>query len=302
MVDHRLKKIFQDSDGGGESLAALLRADHPAFADVVTAACTTFADKDTSVSEAFYVVFDQNRHPAFVGSSRTPSAAATFAALSQTLNTLMDAARKEWPAQKICAPVTSPKDSVAYRIDFGELVAALAAESKDARDTNAVAAVRAKVAAFLGSAFVCRLATTQDGLAFTAAADGAVLPAPAPAAAARARLDAILPELAAGPQPLGAGWFSLVALARPLVQDYIATLPADKAAFNTPLLATIPADPGKGVGLAGWSRKDGSLDLVLRVSADEIRGLGAVFGVVTGMAMGGDAASDSTGDDSDDDL
>ena len=308
--DRRIQKIVQHTDDGagglGGPLVEMIRTSHPVFADALAAQFADFVDKNASVSAVSYLAFDSNRHPVFVETSRERSPSAAFADVARVLNALMAAARKEWPAQKICVSVPSAKGSVTYRIDLGEIVAALAAEIDDAHDTNAVAAVRSKVAAFFGSALVCRLVTTKDGLAFSAAAEDAVLPVPAPAATARARLTAVLPELAQGPQPQSAGWCSVAALARPLIQNYISTLPADKAAFAAPLLATIPADPGKGIGFADWFGKDGSARAVIRVSADEIRGVSAVFGVVSGLSMGGDvsvgaSASRSGGNDSDDD-
>ncbi len=118
-----------------------------------------------------------------------------------------------------------------------------------------------------------------------------------------ARFAATLPE-AATLKPYAVAFLSYYSLVKGLAPQIVAVLPAELQNQVKPLLQTLPAEGKCGVASCSYRKGDAHVQLT-RLSADELKGLGAVINAGIGYAMsasmkGADLEDDE--DDEDDDL
>lgn len=97
-----------------------------------------------------------------------------------------------------------------------------------------------------------------------------------------ARFAATLPE-AKGKKLCSAGAFSFSVLLQAIVPPLMTTLPEEERAELAPLMAFLPKETAGGVASMGW-RENEELRGLLRISADELKGISSIVTAV--MAMG----------------
>ena len=97
-----------------------------------------------------------------------------------------------------------------------------------------------------------------------------------------ARFAATLPE-AKGKRRCSAGVLSLSALLQAIVPPVMAIVPEKERAEMAPMLAFLPKETAGGVASMGW-RENEEIRMMLRISADELKGISTAVTAV--MAMG----------------
>ena len=102
-----------------------------------------------------------------------------------------------------------------------------------------------------------------------------------PKFSAAARFAATLPE-AKGKSLCSATALSLSALLQAVVHPLMATLPEKERAEMAPMLAFLPKETAGGIASMGW-RENEEIRMILRISADELKGISSA--VTAAMAM-----------------
>jgi len=96
-----------------------------------------------------------------------------------------------------------------------------------------------------------------------------------------ARFAATLPE-AKGKKLCSATVLSLSALLQAIVPPMMATLPEKERAEIAPLLAFLPKETAGGIASMGW-RENEEVRMMLRISADELKGISSAVTAVMAM-------------------
>lgn len=119
-----------------------------------------------------------------------------------------------------------------------------------------------------------------------------------PKFSAAARLAKTLPEAARKPV-YGVSACSIYSIVKGVVPQVVATLPAEAAGQAKPLLAALPDEGQGGIAQAWW--RDGAAHVgIARISADEIRGIGATVNAVMGLVMANAMSAMQDASDTDD--
>lgn len=118
-----------------------------------------------------------------------------------------------------------------------------------------------------------------------------------PKYAAAQRWAKTLPE-AAGKPVHTANVLSVYTIVKAVVPQVLATMPAQATAQLQPMVAALPEEGEGAIAGMGWREGDALCGLV-RVSADELRGLGAVANVVMGAVMAQAMSAPATAGDED---
>lgn len=116
------------------------------------------------------------------------------------------------------------------------------------------------------------------------------------------RFAATLPE-AAAKKPFDCSFLSYVSVANAIVPAVIASLDEEERAMVQPLLAQLPKERKGGMASVAWREGD-TFKLLCRISADEVKGIGAAVNVGMSFAMmqamkGASGAAGSLGDEDD---
>ena len=116
------------------------------------------------------------------------------------------------------------------------------------------------------------------------------------------RFAATLPE-AAAKKPFDCSFLSYVSVANAIVPAVIASLDEEERAMVQPLLAQLPKERKGGMASVTWREGD-TFKLLYRISADEVKGIGAAVNVGMSFAMmqamkGASGAAGSLGDEDD---
>ena len=96
-----------------------------------------------------------------------------------------------------------------------------------------------------------------------------------------ARFAATLPE-AKGKRLCSAGVFSFSALLQAMVPPVMAIVPEKERAEMAPMLAFLPKETAGGVASMGW-RENEDIRMILRISADELKGISSTVTAVMAM-------------------
>jgi len=221
--------------------------------------------------DSLAIGFDAQQHPALVGGGQVATATAESAAARKFLDRILAAVQRQWPDQKFFVKSANG----AYAINWAALIDFVAAQSKEKADPKGIAEVKKYVQAILGGT-TTELCIAADGQQATLAAPGVKLAA---ATTGEARFAAAVPEVAKA-RPAGVFYFTPYAFARDVVMPVMAKVAGPEEAQQAKAMqAALPAASEKGA-LAGasWVRKDGSVKFLLRLTADEVKSLGAAVG------------------------
>lgn len=239
--------------------------------------------------DACALAFDAAQYPCLVFRSEAKQAAAMQAAVSKLLDRLCAACTRQWTAQKFL--VKSAPTS--WTLDLEALAKTIAAEDGkplDAKKQKDLAEVTSTLKKVMGDTKLLVKFSPDGRSGFLGAPN--VKPVKAAAkATGEARIAAALPEIAKA-RPTGAFCLTPYAFVRDTLLPILARF-ADKQnlAQLQAMQGAMPA-PTKNGALAGavWVERDGSARAVLRVTADEIRNLGAAFNAFTAaqLSAGGD--------------
>ena len=102
-----------------------------------------------------------------------------------------------------------------------------------------------------------------------------------PKFSAAARFAATLPE-AKGKKLCSAGVLSLSALLQATLPPMMAIMPEKERAEAAPMLAFLPKETAGGIATMGW-RENEEIRMMLRISADELKGISSAVTAVMAM-------------------
>lgn len=121
-----------------------------------------------------------------------------------------------------------------------------------------------------------------------------------PQFSAAGRFNATIPE-AAGKQLVSASVLSLGGIVQAVLPSVLASLDAETRAMVAPMAALLPKEAKCGLASALWRESDGSFAGIMRISADEIKGIGSSVGAIMAASMMNGGLTPSFDDDDDDD-
>lgn len=241
---------------------------------------------------SFSLAFDAQKRPAILARGQGDKSPAVNAAPGKCLDRIIAILERQWPANGVMKKLADGK----YTFDWACLVDLLVkecdadADDEDKTDPKEIAEVKSGIAKVLGG--------TVTGISFKFGAEDfakiavpEVSIAPAPAGQSAQRLFAAVPE-ADKDAMLGYFYTTPYAFVRdigmPIYLKFVGTEEAQQ--YNAILTALPKAAPGGAFAGASWLRKDGAIKFAMRLTADEIKTIGAAV-----TALGG------SGDDEDDD-
>lgn len=226
--------------------------------------------------------FDASQRPCLLAVGEQAQADRARAAGAAWTDALAAAAARHWPGRALLAR----KPPLAYDLDLAALLDVAAQETPDDADARrALHAAKDFFAKLLGGATLEVVSQAQGPRTSTRfSAPGVRLSGPP---SGEARLAAALPETRAD-RPSHAFYFALYALLRdhllPLVAAH-AEKPADAQRIRAMVAGMPPLLPNSALAGAGWLRKDGSWQGLLRVTANELKSYGAAFNAFTAASL-----------------
>ena len=240
---------------------------------------------------SFALGFEGQNHPYVVSSGDLAAYAADRAAVRAFADRAFTAFDRQWPG---CSIATRDADDV-YTFDWGALIDIAAAEDKiDTKLTKEIANAKKTLESVLGGTkTVCSSKAEGTKFSMLAARPGFTLPAAK--STGEADIAKALPETVKD-RPAGVFYLAPYALARDVILPIVAKL-SDKntaAQYQVMLAGLAPAAPNSAVAAAGWVDADGTVRGLFRITAGEIKNLGAAFNAFTAASM-----SSTTEDDDD---
>ena len=240
---------------------------------------------------SFALCFDDQCHPYAVSSGELAAYAAGQAAVRAFSDRAFAAFDRQWPGRSIA---TRGAGDV-YTFDWGALIDVAAAETKIDTDlAKEIANAKKTLESVLGGTkTVCSSKAEGTKFSMLAARPGFTLPAAK--STGEADIAKALPETVKD-RPSLVAYLAPYALARDVILPIVAKL-SDKntaAQYRVMLAGMAPAAPNSAVAAAGWVNADGAVRGLLRITAGEIKNLGAAFNAFTAASM-----SSTTEDDDD---
>lgn len=237
------------------------------------------------------LAFDAAQHPCVVFRPEAKQAAISLACVTKFLDRFTAACTRQWPAQKVLAKT----GATAWTLDVAALVdvfVTLSSKPLKVEEQKSLAAFKSKFAKVMGDTKLLVKFSADGKKGFIGAPN--VKPVPAAAGVSgETRLATALPEVAQT-RPAGAFCLTPYAFVRETLLPILARMAAKKALAQLQAMQAAMPKPTKNGALAGaaWIEKDGSARAILRVTADEIRNIGAAFNAFTAAAMMGAAEED----------
>lgn len=242
------------------------------------------------------ISFDAKGHPYLCFAGKDSHSAANRALISKLINRLGAALERQWPGFGIFKSVGAN----AWQLDLGAVVDCALKQngvkvgSKEAKEAQNI---KKGIATFLGSDKLL-IAFSADAEKLTIAAPGVV---PVAKAGNEAMMAAVMPE-AKAERPSGVFCLTPYAFVRDQLLPIVlkCDLSKEDAAQYGAIAAKLPpAQPASALAGACWLHGNGSVKAIMRISAGEMKNLGAAFNAFTAAAMAG--GNDADDDDDDDD-
>ena len=267
---------------GSPKCASIAKELRPAFDEAMAAAI----DSNTPSSwQLLALAFGKNNEPYFVGIGECKSSAALVEAQKRLCAAVASAVGKAWPGV-----VRAEGGSIT--VDWAKVMDTAAAEA-GVKDEARKELKKAKktVRAILGSneTVASFAATSATGYATYMGTPGSKIE---PGKDGEARFKTAVPETASD-RPALAFHMSLYSLLRDNVIPIAMKAMPKEAEQIKPIAAVLPpAGANSALAIAGWSGKDGTARLLLRVTADEIRNFGAAANAMLSVSAAQDDGSD----------
>lgn len=228
------------------------------------------------------LAFDGEHHPYGVCAGDCSALPLCQNATRACVDRLFAAVERQWPGRGLA--IRNSQD--VYTFDWGALIDVAAAESDvGAQHAKEVANAKKTLEALLGSTkTVCSSTTTSSRVTTVMARPEYRFPS-----SKGLGEDAIakaLPETVKD-RPAGVFYLQPYALARDVLLPIVAKL-SDKetaAQYRAMLAGMAPSAPNSAFAAAGWVDADGTMRGLFRVTAGEIRNLGAAFNAFTAASM-----------------
>ena len=231
---------------------------------------------------SFALCFDGQGHPYAVSSGDLAAYAVGQTAVRAFTDRVFAAFNRQWPGRSIA---TRDGGDV-YTFDWGALIDVAAAEAKiDTEHAKEIANAKKTLESILGGTkTVC--SSKAQGTKFSMLVARPGFTVPAVKSTGEADLAKALPETVKD-RPAGVFYLTPYALTRDVILPIVAKLSDKKTAaqYQVMLAGMVPATPNSAVAAAGWVNADGTVRGLLRITAGEIRNLGAAFNAFTAASM-----------------
>ncbi|MBQ6340227.1 MAG: hypothetical protein IJI36_13890 [Kiritimatiellae bacterium] len=253
-----------------------------AFSQMIKA----FPYPDATDWTGLWLAFDEQCHPWFEGVRQAVKTAETHACSERFNESLMAAVEKQWPGKGLLV-----KDAGNMTFDVAALVDLCGAEAgvkPGDKEAKALANAKEKIGKVLGAAKLVSETRCEGDMTWTRVSALGLKPAVATQPTGEVRMAAALPETTAN-RPVAVFNLELYALARNAVLPIMAKVSKKKDAkqYKAIIAAMPPPEANSAIAGASWTDANGSLRSLLRVTAGEIKNLGAAFNAFTAASLAG---------------
>ena len=245
-----------------------------------------FPYPDATDWTGLWLAFDEGCHPYFEGMRQAVKTAETHACSERFNESLIAAVEKQWPGKGLLV-----KDAGNLTFDLEALVDMLGAEAgvkPGDKEAKALANAKKKLGKILGSGKLVNVTRCEGNMTWTRISALGLKPAAATSPTGEARVAAALPETAVR-RPAAVFSLELYALVRNAVLPIMAKVSKKKDAkqYKSIIAAMPPPEAGSAIVGASWTDENGALRSLLRVTAGEIKNLGAAFNAFTAASLAG---------------
>ena len=246
----------------------------------------TFPYPDATDWTGLWLAFDEKCHPYFEGVRQAAKTAETHACSVRLNESLVAAVEKQWPGKGLLV-----KDADNMTFDIAALVDLCGAEAgvkPGDKEAKALANAKKKIEKVLGAGKLVSETRCEGDMTWTRVSALGLKPAAVTQPTGEARVAAALPEAAAR-RPVAVFNLELYALARNAVLPIMAKIATKKDAkqYKAIIAAMPPPEADSTIAGASWTDANGSLRSLLRVTAGEIKNLGAAFNAFTATSLAG---------------
>ena len=253
-----------------------------AFSQMIKA----FPYPDATDWTGLWLALDEQCHPWFEGVRQAVKTAETHACSERFNESLMAAVEKQWPGKGLLV-----KDAGNMTFDVAALVDLCGAEAgvkPGDKEAKALANAKEKIGKVLGAAKLVSETRCEGDMTWTRVSALGLKPAVATQPTGEVRMAAALPETTAN-RPVAVFNLELYALARNAVLPIMAKVSKKKDAkqYKAIIAAMPPPEANSAIAGASWTDANGSLRSLLRVTAGEIKNLGAAFNAFTAASLAG---------------
>lgn len=246
----------------------------------------TFPYPDATDWTGLWLAFDEGCHPYFEGMRQAVKTAETHACSERFNESLIAAVEKQWPGKGLLV-----KDAGNLTFDLATLVDQFGVEAgvkPDDKEAKALANAKKKIEKILGAGKLVNETRCEGNMTWTRISALGLKPEAAMPPTGEARVAAALPETASK-RPAAVFNLELYALARNTVLPIMAKVAKKKDAgqYKAIIAAMPPPEANSAIAGASWTDSNGSLRTLLRVTAGEIKNLGAAFNAFTAASLAG---------------
>lgn len=233
-----------------------------------------------------WLAFDGKYHPCMDQVVCSAKMAEKRAHVNSFLDALVAAMEKQWPGKRVIA-----KDADDVTVDLAALFDLCSAEAGvkpgDA-GTEELANAKKNIEKVLGSCRLVGKSIYGGNMAFMRVSALGQKPEPAPSPTGEARVAAALPEVAAK-RPVAVFGLELYSLVRDAILPIMVKVSKKKDAkqYKSMIAAMPPPEADSAIVGACWTDANGSLRSLLRITAGELKNLGAAFNAFTAASLAG---------------
>ena len=246
----------------------------------------TFPYPDATDWTGLWLAFDAGSHPYFEGIRQAVKTAETHACSERFNERLIAAVEKQWPGKGLLV-----KDAGNMVFDVAALVDLCGSEAgvkPGDKEAKALANAKKKIEKVLGGSKLVNATSHEGDLTRTRVSALGLKPPTAAQPTGEARVAAALPETAAK-RPVAVFNLELYSLVRNAVLPIMVKVAKKKDAkqYKAIIAALPPPEANSAISSASWADADGSLRSLLRITAGEIKNLGAAFNAFTAASLAG---------------
>ena len=253
-----------------------------AFSQMIKA----FPYPDATDWTGLWLAFDEQCHPWFEGVRQAVKTAETHACSERFNESLIAAVEKQWPGKGLLV-----RGADNLTLDLAVLVDLCGAEAgvkPGDKEAKELANAKKKIVQILGADKLVDVTRCEGNLTWTRISAAGLKPATVAPPTGETRMAAALPETTAN-RPVAVFNLELYALARNAVLPIMAKVSKKKDAkqYKAIIAAMPPPEANSAIAGASWTDANGSLRSLLRVTAGEIKNLGAAFNAFTAASLAG---------------
>ena len=246
----------------------------------------TFPYPDATDWTGLWLAFDTGSHPYFEGIRQAVKTAETHACSERFNESLIAAVETQWPGKGLLV-----KDAGNMVFDVAALVDLCGSEAgvkPGDKEAKALANAKNKIEKILGGSKLVNATSYEGDLTRTRVSALGLKPPTATQPTGEARVAAALPETAAK-RLVAVFNLELYSLVRNAVLPIMVKVAKKKDAkqYKAIMAALPPPEANSAISGASWADANGSLRSLLRITAGEIKNLGAAFNAFTAASLAG---------------